>query len=208
MSSLHVSPNTISQTLNLRGRFSPNLGREVRLINVRRPVTGCLSVDVEAPDTTSKLEILKSNEVMEMEAKVLLQTYARTPVVLTSGKGCKLYDTEGREYLDLSSGIAVNALGHGDEDWLKAVVDQAGTLTHVSNLYYSIPQVELAKRLVGASFADRVFFTNSGTEANEAAIKFARKFQRHAHSDAKEPATSFIYLSQTASMGGPWALLP
>ncbi|KAM1032249.1 hypothetical protein ACFX2C_035936 [Malus domestica] len=192
MSSLHVSPNTISQTLNLRGRFSPNLGREVRLINVRRPVTACLSVDVEAPDTTSKLEILKSNEVMEMEAKVLLQTYARTPVVLTSGKGCKLYDTEGREYLDLSSGIAVNALGHGDEDWLKAVVDQAGTLTHVSNLYYSIPQVELAKRLVGASFADRVFFTNSGTEANEAAIKFARKFQRHAHSDAKEPATSFI----------------
>ncbi|KAM1539519.1 hypothetical protein ACFX10_004302 [Malus domestica] len=192
MSSLHVSPNTISQPLNLRRRCIPNLGREVRLINCRRPSAACLSVDVEAPDTASKLGLLKSKEVMETEAKVLLQTYARTPVVLTSGKDCKLYDTEGREYLDLSSGIAVNALGHGDEDWLKAVVDQAGTLTHVSNLYYSIPQVELAKRLVGSSFADRVFFSNSGTEANEAAIKFARKFQRHTHPDAKEPATGFI----------------
>ncbi|KAM1023989.1 hypothetical protein ACFX2I_037199 [Malus domestica] len=127
-----------------------------------------------------------------MEANVLLQTYARTLVVLNSGKGCKLYDTEWHKYLDLSSAIAVNVLGHGDEEWLKAMVDQAETLSHVSNLYYSIPQVELAKRLVGSSFADRVFFTNSGPEANEAAIKFARKFQRHAHPDAKEPATGFI----------------
>ncbi|GLT52903.1 hypothetical protein SLA2020_262120 [Shorea laevis] len=108
------------------------------------------------------------------------------------GKGCKLYDVEGREYLDMSAGIAVNALGHGDEDWLKAVVEQASTLTHVSNMYYSLPQVELAKRLVASSFADRVFFSNSGTEANEAAIKFSRKFQRYSHPDAKEPATEFI----------------
>lgn len=104
-------------------------------------MTACLSVDVEVPDTASKLGLAKSREVIETEAKVVVQTYARTPVVLASGKGCKLYDAEGREYLDLTSGIAVNALGHGDEDWLKAVVEQASTLTHVSNVYYSIPQV-------------------------------------------------------------------
>ncbi|XP_024199509.1 acetylornithine aminotransferase, mitochondrial [Rosa chinensis] len=192
MTSLQISPNTISQPLNLRRQFSSNLDQRVRLINGRRPVMACLSLDVEAPVTASKSGFSKSKEVIETEAKVLVGTYARTPVVLASGKGCKLYDIEGREYLDLSSGIAVNALGHGDEDWLKAVVEQANTLTHVSNVYYSIPQVELAERLVGSCFADRVFFTNSGTEANEAAIKFARKFQRHNHPDAKEPATNFI----------------
>ncbi|KAK3428259.1 hypothetical protein EUGRSUZ_F04303 [Eucalyptus grandis] len=117
-----------------------------------------------------------SKGVMAAEGEVLVGTYARAPVVLVSGRGCKLYDVEGREYLDLSSGIAVNALGHGDPDWVNAVVEQANTLTHVSNV----------------SFADRLFFTNSGTEANEAAIKFARKFQRHTHPDEKEPATEFI----------------
>ena len=82
-----------------------------------------------------------NKEVMEAEKKLLVGTYNRAPVVLASGKGCKLYDAEGREYLDLSAGIAVNALGHGDADWIKAVVDQANVLTHVSNMYYSIPQV-------------------------------------------------------------------
>ncbi|KAM7261751.1 hypothetical protein ACFE04_020828 [Oxalis oulophora] len=77
-------------------------------------------------------------------------------------------------------------------DWVQAVVDQVNTFTHVSNIYYSLPQVELAKQLVATSFADRVFFTNSGTEANEAAIKFARKFQRYANPDIEEPAYEFI----------------
>ncbi|KAK7847719.1 acetylornithine aminotransferase, partial [Quercus suber] len=120
-------------------------------LNLRRPfrrsslAIACLNVEVEAENSSalrldsSKLGLAK--EVMEAEAKVLVGTYARAPVVLASGKGCKLYDVEGREYLDLSSGIAVNSLGHGDEDWLKAVVEQASTLTHVSNMYYSIPQV-------------------------------------------------------------------
>ncbi|KAG2282194.1 hypothetical protein Bca52824_053414 [Brassica carinata] len=116
-----------------------------------------------------------SQKVIEEEAKVLVGTYARAPVVLSSGKGCKLMDAEGKEYLDCASGIAVNALGHGDPDWLQAVTDQASVLSHVSNVYYTIPQIELAKRLVASSFADRVFFCNSGTEANEAAIKFSRK---------------------------------
>ncbi|XP_050234624.1 acetylornithine aminotransferase, mitochondrial [Mercurialis annua] len=151
----------------------------------------CLNIDVKPPDSIKNLN-LKSKEVIEMEAKVLVGTYARNPLVIASGKGCKLYDPEGREYLDCTAGIAVNALGHGDPDWLKAVTEQAHLLTHVSNAYYSIPQVELANRLVESSFADRVFFTNSGTEANEGAIKFARKFQRVLNPDLEQPATAFI----------------
>nr|AZL41259.1 mitochondrion N-acetylornithine aminotransferase [Datisca glomerata] len=194
MSSVRISlSNPISQLSNSRLQFDPE--REISAVRLssRRVVVGCLNVDVKVPDNAGKLGFGdKSKEVVEDEGKVLVGTYARTPVVLASGKGCKLYDVEGREYLDLTSGIAVNALGHGDEDWLSAVIEQAKTLTHVSNVYYSIPQVELAKRLVASSFADRVFFTNSGTEANEAAIKFARKFQRHTNPNATEPASEFI----------------
>lgn len=198
MTSLYVSLKTpIFPPTNLLRRpvrQSPLLGIN-GLKSPPPPPIACLGVGVEARDdavAAAKLGIPKSKEVMEAEAQVLVGTYARTPVVLESGKGCKLVDVEGREYLDMSSGIAVNALGHGDEDWLRAVTQQAAALTHVSNIYYSIPQVELAKGLVAASFADRVFFSNSGTEANEAAIKFARKFQRHSHPDSKEPATEFI----------------
>lgn len=79
--------------------------------------------------------------MIEEEAKVLVGTYARAPVVLSSGKGCKLFDPEGKEYLDCASGIAVNALGHGDPDWLRAVTEQAAVLAHTSNVYYTIPQV-------------------------------------------------------------------
>ncbi|KAJ4716528.1 putative Acetylornithine aminotransferase [Melia azedarach] len=134
----------------------------------------CLKTESKETHVSS-VGLGKSEELMEAEKKLLVGVYARAPVVLASGKGCKLYDVEGKEYLDMSSGIAVNALGHGDPDWIKAVVDQANVLTHTSNVYYNVPQIELAKRLVASSFADRVFFSNSGTEANEAAIKFARK---------------------------------
>ncbi|KAK1578053.1 hypothetical protein Q3G72_027149 [Acer saccharum] len=187
---------SLSQSGNIRRRwFNPESQRKVIKINgVKRKTTVVACVNLESKNAAPDNVVIgeKSKEVMEAEKRVLVGTYARTPVVLASGSGCKLYDAEGKEYLDLSSGIAVNALGHGDHDWVKAVVEQANVLTHVSNAYYSIPQVELAKRLVALSFADRVFFTNSGTEANEAAIKFSRKFQRHSNPDAKEPATEFI----------------
>ncbi|KAK4488898.1 hypothetical protein RD792_004688 [Penstemon davidsonii] len=158
-------------------------------------VTACLNVDVRvsgSSQNTSSLQEKKSAEIIADEKKFIVGTYARAPLVLSSGKGCKLYDVEGREYLDLTSGIAVNALGPGDPDWVRAVTEQADVLTHVSNVYYSIPQVELAKRLVASSFADRVFFCNSGTEATEAAIKFARKFQRFSNPDSKEPPYEFL----------------
>ncbi|XP_024398741.1 acetylornithine aminotransferase, mitochondrial [Physcomitrium patens] len=124
-------------------------------------------------------EILRLDKqaVIDAEARLFVPTYVRSPVVFERGEGCKLYDTEGKEYLDLAAGIAVNSLGHGDPTWLKAINDQAANLAHVSNLYHTVPQVKLAERLVKWSFADRVFFTNSGTEANDAAIKFARKYQ-------------------------------
>ncbi|GAB2269521.1 hypothetical protein Dimus_004442 [Dionaea muscipula] len=180
----------ISCQLNLRKNGKPIVAASCTQI------TACLGISVQTSESKKSLEFgLKSKELIEAEAKYLVGTYARTPVVLSHGKGCKLYDVEGREYLDLTSGIAVNALGHGDEDWIRVVTGQANTLTHVSNIYYSIPQVELAKRLVATSFADRVFFTNSGTEANEAAIKFARKFQRSSNSNLENPPTEFIAFS-------------
>jgi acetylornithine aminotransferase len=117
-----------------------------------------------------------TSEIMEQADQVIAKTYIRFPVVLAKGSGCTLYDTEGRSYTDFVAGIAVCNLGHSHEGVVKAVWNQAQILTHVSNLYYTIPQVELAAWLVQQSFADRVFFCNSGAEANEAAIKLARKY--------------------------------
>ncbi|MBV8157171.1 MAG: acetylornithine transaminase, partial [Dyella sp.] len=106
-----------------------------------------------------------------------LPVYRPRDVVLDHGKGSRVWDTEGREYIDLGAGIAVNALGHQDPDLLEALTTQAHKLWHTSNVFYSEPPLRLAEALVEASgFAERVFFCNSGTEANEAAIKLVRKW--------------------------------
>ncbi len=107
--------------------------------------------------------------------KVLATTYKRFPVVFTRGDGCCLYDESGKKYVDFIAGIAVCGLGHAHPAVAKAVAEQAATLVHTSNLYYTEPQVKLAEWLTGHSFADRVFFANSGAEANEAAIKTSTK---------------------------------
>ena len=117
-----------------------------------------------------------TSEIMEQADRVIAKTYKRFPVVLTKGSGCTLFDTRGRSYTDFVAGIAVCNLGHSHEGVARAVAGQARTLTHVSNLYYTTPQTELAAWLVAHSFADRAFFCNSGAEANEAAIKLARKY--------------------------------
>ena len=117
-----------------------------------------------------------TTEIMELADRVIAKTYKRFPIVLVRGNGCTLFDTLGRSYTDFVAGIAVCNLGHSHEGIANAVSAQTQTLTHVSNLYYTIPQVELADWLVQHSFADRVFFCNSGAEANEAAIKLARKY--------------------------------
>jgi acetylornithine/N-succinyldiaminopimelate aminotransferase len=116
-----------------------------------------------------------SAELMQRADQVMAATYKRFPVVFEKGRGCKLWDTEGRCYTDFVAGIAVCNLGHSHPRISAIISQQAQTLLHVSNLYYTLPQVDLAAWLVQNSFADRVFFGNSGAEANEAAIKLARK---------------------------------
>ncbi len=106
----------------------------------------------------------------------IANTYARFDVLFVKGKGSKLFDEKGKEYIDLGSGIAVNSFGLDDEEWASAVCSQVNTLQHVSNLYYSKPQIELAKLLCEKSGMKKVFFGNSGAEANECAIKTARKY--------------------------------
>ena len=117
-----------------------------------------------------------TREWMTQADQVMAATYKRTPVVFAKGEGCTLWDTDGNAYLDFVAGIAVCNLGHAHPGVAAAVYEQAKTLVHVSNLYYTMPQTELAAWLVNHSFADRVFFCNSGAEANEAAIKLARKY--------------------------------
>jgi acetylornithine/N-succinyldiaminopimelate aminotransferase len=119
---------------------------------------------------------MPTEELREAAAKYLMQTYTRQPISIVRGRGARVYDLEGREYIDFVGGIAVNVLGHGHPDLVHAIQRQAAQLIHVSNLYYTEPQVQLAKILVEHSFADRVFFCNSGAEANEAAIKLARRY--------------------------------
>jgi predicted acetylornithine/succinylornithine family transaminase len=115
----------------------------------------------------------------------LLPVYKRAPIELVRGEGIRLYDAEGREYVDFTSGIAVNALGYADEGLREAMHAAADGLVHVSNLFRTSPGEELAQRLVDLSFADRVFLCNSGVEANEGAFKFARRWARTVGSPAK-----------------------
>lgn len=117
-----------------------------------------------------------SADLIKRADQVMAATYQRFPVVLIKGQECRLWDTDGRSYTDFVAGIAVCNLGHAHPQIGKALARQAQTLLHVSNLYYTRPQIELASWLVENSFADRVFFGNSGAEANEAAIKLARKY--------------------------------
>ena len=113
---------------------------------------------------------------IELTQDHVFQTYARQGRPFVKGEGAKLYDDQGNEYTDFLAGIAVCNLGHCHPDITAAITAQAGTLVHVSNLFYTMPQAELAKSLTEKSFADRVFFANSGAEANEGAIKLARRF--------------------------------
>ncbi len=132
----------------------------------------------------------------DLADRYLMQTGRRLPITFVRGRGCVLFDDAGREYLDLVAGIAVNLLGHAHPDVVAAVSKQAGQLIHTSNLYFTQPQVELARRLVALSFPSRVFFCNSGAEANEAAIKLARKW------GARNRDGAFEIITTTGSFHG------
>lgn len=112
----------------------------------------------------------------ELDSKYIANTYARFPIVLDHGKGSLVWDTEGKEYIDMGSGIAVNAFGLADEPWIAVVTAQLGKLQHSSNLYYTEPDALLAEQLCERTGMKKVFFANSGAEANECAIKCARKY--------------------------------
>ena len=120
--------------------------------------------------------MMYSKEYMEIAENAVLHTYNRFPVVLDRGEGVRLYDLEGKEYLDFGAGIAVFALGYGNKAYNQALKDQIDKVIHTSNLFYNVPMVEAAEKLLKASGLSKVFFTNSGTEAIEGAIKAARKY--------------------------------
>ena len=118
--------------------------------------------------------MMSNSDWKERGDKVFVGTYSRFPAAMVRGEGCRLWDADGREYVDFLSGIAVCSLGHCHPAVTEAICRQAGKLIHVSNLFYTAPQIELAELLTAHSFAEKVFMANSGAEANEAAIKLAR----------------------------------
>lgn len=123
-------------------------------------------------------------EVKQQEQSYLMPTYGRFQTALVRGKGATAEDTEGKTYVDFGAGIGVNALGYCDPDWVKAVCEQAATLQHISNLYYSPVMTQLAETLCRLTGFSKVFFGNSGAEANECAIKLARKYGTQTHGEA------------------------
>jgi len=124
--------------------------------------------------------------VIATEAQHVLQVYRRSQVVFERGSGCYLYAQDGRRYLDLISGVGVAALGHANPKLRAALEAQAALLWHASNLFTTEPQIRLAERLTACSFAEAIFFCNSGAEANEAALKLARKWHRDQGQDRYE----------------------
>ena len=145
---------------------------------------------------TMEMETLTSqsiDEIREREARHILQTYKRAPITFVRGQGVRLYDAEGREYLDLLSGIGVASLGHAHPGLARVIAEQAGTLIHTSNLFYHPFQGQLAERLSRLSGLPRAFFCNSGTEAVEACLKFARRYWH----TRGEPRAEFVALENS-----------
>src|SRR5471032_142114 len=145
-------------------------------------MTSALPPVVETPAQATTIDLTAIDRTMDLEREYLLQNYARYPLVLTRGKGCHLYDVEGRRYLDFIAGIGVNALGHAHPRITRVIREQAGLLIHSSNLYYHQYQGPLAKRLAQKSGLPRAFFANTGTEAMEGALKMV-----HSHGRAISP---------------------
>ena len=145
--------------------------------------------------------IFMMNQYIEEAEKVLMHTYNRYQIVLERGEGVYLYDTEGKKYLDFAAGIAVFALGYGNKEYNDALKAQIDKLLHTSNYYYNIPTTEAAKKLVKASGLDRVFFTSSGTEAIEGAVKLARKYYYKKHGISDSEIISMNHSFHGRSMG-------
>ena len=133
---------------------------------------------------------MQKQQVVELDKKYFMPVFSRYQLVLSHGDGSYVYDTDGKKYIDFLAGIAVNVLGHGHPGLVKAVCEQAGKLIHCSNLYYTEPQVQLIKKLAELSGMDKVFIANSGAEANEGAMKLARKYGKMQSTDKYEIVTA------------------
>ncbi len=144
---------------------------------------------------------MNAEALVALADRVLAPTYRRPPIVFTHGEGMYVYDAAGRRYLDFVAGIAVCALGHADPGVAQVIAEQARRLVHLSNLYHTEPHLRLAEALVAHSFADRVFFCNSGAEAVEAALKFARKFARTHFNNRKTGFVAFTHSFHGRTMG-------
>lgn len=144
---------------------------------------------------------MSMKDIITEAEQVLMHTYNRYQIVLDHGKGAYLYDTDGKEYLDFIAGIAVFAFGYHYKDYDQALKDQIDKLLHTSNYFYSEPALEAAKKLAAASGMDRVFFTNSGTEAIEGAVKLARKYYYKKHNKADSQIISMEHSFHGRSMG-------
>ena len=143
-------------------------------------------------------------DLIDQAGSAMLQNYRQQPIVLERGEGVWLYDVDGRRYLDMTAGIAVCVLGHSHPALRSAVADQAGKLLHVSNLYYNEQQILAASALTARCFGDRVFFCNSGAEANEAALKLARRYM---HVVAGEPERELVVATHGSFHGRSIATL-
>ncbi|MBL8034374.1 MAG: aspartate aminotransferase family protein [Leptospiraceae bacterium] len=176
-----------------RARIKATMADEYKTAESAREVFGIteknapVAVAQREHNAFDPAERLSLKEIRELDEKYVLQTYARMPVAFQYGAGDRLYDTEGKEYIDFLSGIAVTALGHAHSDLIAALTTQAEMLWHTSNLFFNQQQAQLARALVEINFPGKVFFCNSGTEANEAAIKFMR-----AYGQTKQPARQKI----------------
>ncbi|MGB0647680.1 MAG: acetylornithine transaminase [Bradymonadia bacterium] len=146
---------------------------------------------------------MKQSELIEQGRKSLTPNYRPAPVVFERGNGVHLTDMEGKEYLDFAAGIAVCALGHAHPAVTEAIQTQAASLLHVSNLFFNRPSIELANKLIEISFADRVYFANSGAEANEAALKLARRYMQAVRGEAR----SEIVCTTQSFHGRTWAAI-
>ena len=142
----------------------------------------CKKTNNNQDNEKSKLK----KEYINNSKKYVANTYARFDLVLESGKNATLKDIEGKEYIDLGSGIGVNSIGYGNKNWINTVTNQIKTLQHTSNLYYNKPYIDLAKKLCSITKYDKVFFCNSGAESNEAAIKCARKYSFNKYGQNRE----------------------
>ena len=134
-----------------------------------------------------------ADQVRETEARHVLQTYKRAPIVLVRGQGPRVWDTEGKDYLDFTSGVGVASLGHANPGLARVVAEQASTLVHTSNLFFHPYQAELSEKLARLSGLDRAFFCNSGTEAMEACLKFARRYW---YTRGERQRTEFVALTR------------